>query len=67
MDTQKIDSSLKFADGHTMPNQGLGVYKMTEERELIDSVKVAYDAGYRCLIPPKCMAMKRLLVKRSKN
>ncbi|KRL22744.1 aldo/keto reductase [Lentilactobacillus kisonensis] len=47
MDTQKIDSSLKFADGHTMPNQGLGVYKMTEERELIDSVKVAYDAGYR--------------------
>ncbi|GHP13551.1 oxidoreductase [Lentilactobacillus fungorum] len=47
MDTQRIDSSVKLADGHTMPNQGLGVYKMTEERELIDSVKVAYDAGYR--------------------
>lgn len=47
MDTKKIDARVKLADGHTMPNQGLGVYKMTEERELIDSVKAAYDAGYR--------------------
>lgn len=47
MDTKKIDARVKLADGHTMPNQGLGVYKMTEERELIDSVKIAYDAGYR--------------------
>ncbi len=42
-----IGTTVKLADGNEMPIEGLGVYKMTKEDELINSVKVAYDAGYR--------------------
>lgn len=47
MTTQRIDSRVKLADGNQMPIQGLGVYKMTDEAQLIQSVKSAYDDGYR--------------------
>ncbi len=47
MTKQTIGSTVKLADGNTMPVQGLGVYHMTDENELIQSVKTAYDAGYR--------------------
>lgn len=47
MTTRRIDSRVKLADGNQMPIQGLGVYKMTDEAQLIQSVKSAYDDGYR--------------------
>ncbi|MFD1124989.1 aldo/keto reductase [Lentilactobacillus raoultii] len=47
MTTKRIDSRVKLADGNQMPIQGLGVYKMTDEAQLIQSVKSAYDDGYR--------------------
>lgn len=47
MSKENIGSRIKLADGHTMPQEGLGVYRMTDEDELIKSVKSAYDDGYR--------------------
>lgn len=47
MSKENIGSRIELADGHTMPQEGLGVYRMTDEAELIQSVKSAYDDGYR--------------------
>ncbi len=47
MSKENISSRIKLADGHTMPQEGLGVYRMTDEDELIKSVKSAYSDGYR--------------------
>ncbi|WP_283680344.1 aldo/keto reductase [Lentilactobacillus sp. Marseille-Q4993] len=42
-----INSRIQLADGNSMPIEGLGVYKMTDEQQLVDSVHAAYNAGYR--------------------
>ncbi len=47
MTKQNIGSKVKLADGNEMPVQGLGVYRMTDETQLINSVKAAYGDGYR--------------------
>ena len=38
---------LILADGNQMPSHGFGVYKITDDRELINAVTHALDAGYR--------------------
>lgn len=47
MTKQNIGSKVKLADGNEMPVQGLGVYRMTDENQVINSVKSAYHDGYR--------------------
>ncbi|MCV3741913.1 aldo/keto reductase [Lentilactobacillus hilgardii] len=47
MSKQNIGSRIELADGNKMPVQGLGVYRMTDEDQLINSVKSAYSDGYR--------------------
>ncbi|AQW21318.1 glyoxal reductase [Lentilactobacillus curieae] len=47
MSNFNIGTRVKLADGNEMPIQGLGVYKMTDEQQLINSVKTAYNTGYR--------------------
>ncbi len=47
MDKKSLSSTFTFADGNKMPIQGFGVYKITDEQQLISAVKDAYDDGYR--------------------
>ncbi|EEI25532.1 aldo/keto reductase [Lentilactobacillus hilgardii] len=47
MSKQNIGSRIELADGNKMPVHGLGVYRMTDEDQLINSVKSAYSDGYR--------------------
>ncbi|KRK88790.1 aldo/keto reductase [Lentilactobacillus sunkii] len=47
MSKENIGSRIELADGNKMPQEGLGVYRMTDEDELIKSVKSAYSDGYR--------------------
>lgn len=43
-----IDSNyLTLADGQKMPQQGFGVYKLTDPQALKDGIATAYEAGYR--------------------
>ncbi len=43
----KIDSTVELNDGNRMPLFGLGVFKMSNDRECIDAVHHAIDLGYR--------------------
>lgn len=36
-----------LADGHQMPKQGFGVYKITDQATLDEAIQAAFDAGYR--------------------
>ncbi|KAL3947805.1 aldo/keto reductase [Lentilactobacillus hilgardii] len=47
MSKQNIGSRIELADGNKMPVHGLDVYRMTDEDQLINSVKSAYSDGYR--------------------
>ncbi len=38
---------LTLADGQTMPQEGFGMYKITDQSTITSSIKYAYDAGYR--------------------
>lgn len=38
---------LTLADGQKMPQEGFGMYKITDQPTIISSMKAAYDAGYR--------------------
>lgn len=38
---------LKLADGQTMPQEGFGLYKITDQSTITSSIKYAYEAGYR--------------------
>lgn len=38
---------LTLADGHQLPQEGFGLYKITDKQEAVNSIKWAYDAGYR--------------------
>lgn len=44
-----IEQRVQLADGNLMPLQGLGLYKITDEAELEQSIKTAWGAGYRLL------------------
>ncbi|WP_137597607.1 aldo/keto reductase [Paucilactobacillus kaifaensis] len=41
------DNLLTLADGNKMPQQGFGVYKITNHQEFSDSIKAAWESGYR--------------------
>ncbi|BAP86552.1 aldo/keto reductase [Paucilactobacillus hokkaidonensis JCM 18461] len=41
------DNLLTLADGNQMPQQGFGVYKITDHQEFVNSIKAAWQAGYR--------------------
>ncbi|MBD5806369.1 aldo/keto reductase [Limosilactobacillus walteri] len=38
---------LKLADGQTMPQEGFGLYKITDQSTITSAIRYAYDAGYR--------------------
>lgn len=38
---------LTLADGQKMPQEGFGMYKITDQPTITSSMKAAYDAGYR--------------------
>ena len=38
---------IPLADGNQMPAHGFGVYKITDDQELIKAVTHAYQVGYR--------------------
>lgn len=38
---------ITLADGNRMPQEGFGIYKITDQVELTNSVHAAYEAGYR--------------------
>lgn len=44
-----LQSAVELANGIQMPWLGLGVYKVEEGREVIESVKAAIKAGYRSI------------------
>jgi diketogulonate reductase-like aldo/keto reductase len=44
-----LQSAVELANGIQMPWLGLGVYKVKEGQEVIDSVKAAIKAGYRSI------------------
>ncbi len=44
-----LQSTTRLANGVDMPWLGLGVYKVKEGQEVIDSVKAAIEAGYRSI------------------
>ena len=41
------DNLLTLADGNQMPQEGFGIYKITDQAELTGAVHAAYEAGYR--------------------
>lgn len=61
MSKQNIGSRIELADGNKMPVQGLGVYRMTDEDQLINSVKSAQMYGNEAAVGK---AIKDLNVKR---
>ena len=38
---------LKLADGQLMPQEGFGLYKITDQSTITSSIRNAYNAGYR--------------------
>ena len=42
-----ITTQLQLADGYQMPQQGLGLYKVTDQDNLTEVIKTAWKAGYR--------------------
>lgn len=44
-----LQSKVTLSDGHQMPQLGLGVYKVKEGEEVVESVKAAIAAGYRSI------------------
>ncbi|MFL2018922.1 aldo/keto reductase [Weissella hellenica] len=42
-----ITTKLQLADGYQMPQQGLGLYKVTDQENLTQVVKTAWQTGYR--------------------
>ena len=38
---------LLLADGQSMPQEGFGLYKITDQSTITSAIKHAYDAGYR--------------------
>ncbi|QEA56840.1 aldo/keto reductase [Weissella hellenica] len=44
-----ITTKLQLADGYQMPQQGLGLYKVTDQENLTQVVKTAWQTGYRLL------------------
>ncbi|UQZ36637.1 aldo/keto reductase [Paenibacillus sp. PK3_47] len=46
---KNLQSTVELANGIQMPWLGLGVYKVEEGQEVIDSVKAAIKAGYRSI------------------
>ena len=47
MSTQISNQFLTLADGNRMPQEGFGLYKITDEKEAVNAIKWAYEAGYR--------------------
>lgn len=47
MATQISNQFLTLADGNQMPQEGFGLYKITDEKEAVNAIKWAYEAGYR--------------------
>ena len=47
MVNQISNQFLTLADGHKMPQEGFGLYKITDEQEAVNAIKWAYEAGYR--------------------
>lgn len=42
-----LEQQFKLADGNTMPVQGFGLYKVTEQAELDRAIQAAWENGYR--------------------
>ncbi|TYC48478.1 aldo/keto reductase [Weissella muntiaci] len=42
-----LEQKFKLADGNTMPVQGFGLYKVTEQAELDRAIQAAWENGYR--------------------
>lgn len=47
MVNQISNQFLTLADGYKMPQEGFGLYKITDEQEAVNAIKWAYEAGYR--------------------
>lgn len=47
MVNQISNQFLTLADSHKMPQEGFGLYKITDEQEAVNAIKWAYEAGYR--------------------
>lgn len=47
MATQISNQFLTLADGNRMPQEGFGLYKITDEKEAVNAIKWAYEADYR--------------------
>lgn len=41
------DTYLNFSDGHKIPQEGFGTYKVTDQDEMSNAIKTAYETGYR--------------------
>jgi diketogulonate reductase-like aldo/keto reductase len=44
---KSIFNTISLADGHEMPMEGFGTYKITNQTDMDNAVKIAYQAGYR--------------------
>lgn len=42
-----INQRIQLHDGNTMPLQGLGLYKITNQEDMTNSIHAAWQAGYR--------------------
>nr|WP_303093766.1 aldo/keto reductase [Limosilactobacillus mucosae] len=47
MATQISNQFFTLADGNRMPQEGFGLYKITDEKEAVNAIKWAYETGYR--------------------
>jgi diketogulonate reductase-like aldo/keto reductase len=45
--TSVSDKWLSLADGNKMPQEGFGVYKITDDNEMKTAIKAAWETGYR--------------------
>lgn len=50
---------LLLADGQSMPQEGFGLYKITDQSTITSAIKYAYNAGYRLLIPRNYIKTKQ--------
>lgn len=53
---------IKLQDGNVMPQLGLGVWQASNE-EVITAIQKALEVGYRSLIPPRPIRMKKVSAK----
>lgn len=56
-----LTTKVTLVDGHEMPLQGLGLYKVTSQAELTGVVQSAWESGYRLFDTAQMYKNERML------